>query len=244
MPERSFFELRYALPGYTFVLMAFLILAPDLLTLFMHIPTDLVGLIAPFLAFFTLLEGSAVGFLMSQIWWLIFNRWLRKGRLQEAREFLREKSRFSKEGKEYELIQGDLKKETAFLDYIFFKTENREMLSYIQRRWDLLHTLGSTLVALSLGSLLGIVFRLGWHGFDLGLWFQFQCWKWDIVAIVIFIFLFLLLRSSFRFANDEHEKMTSLVIRKAWKSYGKDFDVEKAEKDFPQGYFKEKKKNG
>jgi len=128
--------MRFALSGFTFILMAFLILLPNLLTFLQNVTVNGVGLVSVFLAFFTLLQGSAIGFLTSQLWWWFFNGWLRENKLIDARKYLREKYVFTRNGEKYVFIERDIHKETAILDYIFHLVENPYILTYTQRRWD------------------------------------------------------------------------------------------------------------
>lgn len=78
MSERSFFNLRYALPGYTFILLNLLINLRFLLYLFMTIMPDIqlseiaLSLLGVLFGFLTLMSGSAVGFLVSQVWYIFY----------------------------------------------------------------------------------------------------------------------------------------------------------------------------
>lgn len=71
MPEREYFSFRYAIPGYTFLLLVVLINYIPLLTILRA--TGAGQVFGAFLAFLSLFTGSAIGFLVSQFWWLYFS---------------------------------------------------------------------------------------------------------------------------------------------------------------------------
>jgi hypothetical protein len=218
MAERGYFGLRYALPGYTFILMAFLIIWPNVQMFFFQEGTRFdASLVSAFLVFFTLLEGSAIGFLVSQTWYWFYDFILRERRLRPAIRFLQDK---------YGLTQRDIHRQTAFLDYIVQLAE-KQLLAYTERRWDLLHTLGSTLVAVLLGSFIGFLIRMYWHIPD-------PC-LYDVFVIFVFLFFILFLYCGYRIVNREHEMMTLNVVRSVW-HLGR-FPPEDARRVFPEDYF-------
>jgi len=227
MSERAYFGLRYALPGYTFILMAFLIIWPNLQTLFLQ---DVIrfdtSLFSAFLAFFTLLEGSAIGFLVSQLWYWFYDFILRENSLKPARRFLQQQNTY---GLTQEDTPEGIHKQTVFLDYIVQLAE-KQLLAYTERRWDLLNTLGSTLVAVLLGSFIGFLIRVCWYIPD-------PC-LYDIFVFLLFLFFILILYCGYRIVNREHEMMTLIVVRNVWFS-GK-FPPEEARKIFQDGYLRVK----
>jgi len=150
MSERTFFALRYALPGYTFILMTILVAFPKLLEFFQsEIPN--VQLIAALLAFLYLLSGGAIGFLISQVWYVVFNSFIngRYGKFPETRKFLR---------KNYNLA-ADLKHQNVFLDYVH-RLSSKQTQIYTQRRYDLMHVCSSTFVTTLFGLFSGFLVRV------------------------------------------------------------------------------------
>ena len=142
MSERTFFTLRYALPGYTFILVTVLINFSRLQSL---VKTEV---FVAFLAFLYLLSGSAIGFLISQSWYIFYNDVVPiRFKLRNVQTFLACRFGIRREG----WIQF-----TVFLDYTLLLSE-KQMVEYIRRRWDLMHTLGSTLFATLIGSLAGLL---------------------------------------------------------------------------------------
>jgi len=148
MSERTFFTLRYALPGYTFILMSILVAYPKLEEILFQ--TENATLVAA-LAFFSLLSGAALGFLVSQVWYVIYNHFIfgRYGKLVGLSEFLRQKYRLTE----------DRHRQKVFYDYIHRLSHNKETLNYTQRRYDLMHLCGSTLVTTLIGSFFGLSIR-------------------------------------------------------------------------------------
>ena len=67
MSERSFFDWRTALPGYTFILIILGLNYSPLFEIFKS--QGIQSTFGAILAFLTLVSGSAIGFLVSQVWW-------------------------------------------------------------------------------------------------------------------------------------------------------------------------------
>jgi len=150
MSERMFFTLRYALPGYIFLLTIILINWVELFSLFSG--KELAALFSALFVFIYLLSGSAIGFLISQFWYSFFNRFLfgKYGVLPEVNRILRK--RYEKRLKK----NIDIHKLQIFSDYIQRLDGEKEMLIYAERRWDLIHLFGSTMFALPIGLLVGL----------------------------------------------------------------------------------------
>jgi uncharacterized protein YacL len=148
--ERSFFTLRYAVPGFTFILISVLASYPTLKEiLFVNANVTLVG---TFLAFFSLLGGGAVGFLVSQLWYVIdlscfYGNY---GKLRQLRKDLK---------KEYNL-KDDRFDQVLFFNQMFYRFSDERTQYYSHRRYDLRHTCGSTLVATLLGYVFGLLIRV------------------------------------------------------------------------------------
>jgi len=109
--------------------------------------------IGAFLAFLTLLSGGAIGFLVSELWYVVFAYVLmgNYGKLSKLRPFLRDK---------YGLTE-DRHHQILFMDYILRQSSSETQI-YTQRRFDLLHICCSTFVTIPIGLLFGLMIRLGW----------------------------------------------------------------------------------
>lgn len=151
MPERTFFMLRYALPGYIFLLTVISLNWTIMYALFSN--EDFGALFTALFVFLYLLSGSAIGFLISQLWYVYFHRvyYGKYGVLPEVNRIL--KDRYQQSLKEEEEI--DLHKLQIFSDYIERLSEQKDMLIYKQRRWDLIHLFGSTMLAFPAGLIIG-----------------------------------------------------------------------------------------
>lgn len=134
MPEREYFSWRYAIPGYTLILLVTLInlipLYSILKILAVHKIESTFGV---FLGFLTLLSGSAVGFLTSQIWWSWF----------QARGLHYDRTPVQLAIDRYGLTRSEkhedkLKVITVYDFLKRYKTNRMEKLCvYTTRRWDM-----------------------------------------------------------------------------------------------------------
>jgi len=152
MPERSFFDLRYAIPGYSFIIWILGINHVPLLALEVF---ELESAFGAFLALLTLLGGSPIGFLVSQWWWWSFQRKVKEYDDFEASvQALRKKYGVikpeEKEGK---------KKVLTIHDYVIHSEKNDRIHEYNARRWDMYHLFSSERVAIRLATLCGFLYR-------------------------------------------------------------------------------------
>ena len=155
MPERHYFSLRYAIPGYTLIL---LVVATNYVPLFRALETASVGtFFGAFLAFLSLLTGSALGFLVAQIWWCYFKSKKKNiFGIKELRSTLNvfvEAYHLPKETRKCRLQIG------AVLDYVFNLYKPTE-LRIAERKWDMYHLLSTAMLTLIIKWSLGIFFRL------------------------------------------------------------------------------------
>lgn len=152
MSERMFFTLRYALPGYIFLLAVVSMNWTILCSLFFS--EELGAMFTALFVFLYLLSGSAIGFLVSQLWYTFFNYRLfgKYGVLPEVTKILRD--RYKKSLKK----EIDVHKLHLYSDYIQRLHVDKEMLMYAERRWDLIHLFGSTIFSLPIGLLIGFYF--------------------------------------------------------------------------------------
>lgn len=235
MPERTFFTLRYALSGYTSILMALLVAYPKLRDIF--ILNQNVELIGVFLAFFTLLSGGAIGFLVSQLYYIINNEFLHRHALQKAREFLEGKYNITK----------DSHHQIVFLDYVHHLS-GKETIAYTQRRFDLKHTLASALFATYIGSFFGLLVRINCLRTDITLekainsllsirvhLYVLGLTTYDFGVILIIATFSILLFISYRYISKEHAMMVLISVRRVVKSGI--FPEAKAKEYFPEDYF-------
>lgn len=154
MPEgdyREYFSLRYAVPGYTFMFFFAVINYVPLLR-------SSLGLLV---GFFSLVTGSAIGFLISQ-----FHYW----RFTKNSGMLGTNELKSLEDTIIDLYHPELPEGcaerrrilNALLDFSICQSEKltQRMQKFISRRWDMYHLLSSTSVALGLGWGFGLLCRV------------------------------------------------------------------------------------
>lgn len=85
MSERTYFSFRYAIPGYTFLAIILLINIEYFIEHMKQL-SDSITLFGIILGFFTLLSGSAIGFIISQIWYVFNNYILKDDKIIRKRE--------------------------------------------------------------------------------------------------------------------------------------------------------------
>jgi len=223
--ERSFFILRYAAPGFTFILISVLTSYPTLNPILRNLfPIADGALIAAFLAFFSLLGGGAIGFLVSQVWYFIDFLFLygSYGRLKKLREDLKREYRLNNERFD----------QTLFIDYIFRRFSGNKMQLYAQRRYDLMHTCGSTLVAIVLGYLFGLSIRINIFGSHPSLGYM----TYDIQVLRIVAFLSFFLFIGWLRVSTEHARIIDFAVRRVVEK-GR-FPRWKAWQVIPEEYFR------
>jgi len=161
MTERSFFDWRNALPGYTFILIILGINYAPLVEIFTNLGIQ--STFGAILAFLTLVSGSAIGFLVSQLWWCHY-------RNQGAHYFYRKKPRkqINRLVEKYGLVPAnDINDENGIQNvltvysFILFNQQQKdpELVKYLIRRGDTFHAFSATRISLLLGLAIGIFSR-------------------------------------------------------------------------------------
>jgi len=162
MPERGYFSLRYAIPGYTFILV---VVGINYFPLTEFITkTGAPEFFGAILAFISLLTGSALGFLISQFWWWWFHM---RGGFFGTKGFKQEELMLTEE---YKLVLPNESKERrnvaeAILDFAMGLEKKERISELIWRRWDMYHLLSATFHTLWVGVAVGIVYRLSFEHF-------------------------------------------------------------------------------
>ncbi|MHC3129433.1 MAG: hypothetical protein IBV52_05080 [Candidatus Bathyarchaeota archaeon] len=154
MSERAYFGLRYAVPGYTFILILIITNAVPLIQILDR--TGKPEIFAALLAFTSLLTGSALGFLVSQFYWWRFNKnggILGINEIKGVGDAIGHGYVPPKEEKEKKKVTA------AILDFVIYLQE-KPLLNYVWRRWDIYHLLVATYYTLWMGLLSGIITRI------------------------------------------------------------------------------------
>lgn len=158
MSERQYFSLRYAVPGFTFILFA---LAINYVPIFMLAQNGAHDVFLAFLGFVSLFSGSAIGFLISQFHWRRY-KWrggfFRIFRLGSVANFLIEKYEMKKE------LKCRHKDMESVLDFTLQLEKNEKLHRYVSRRWDMYHVLSGANWSLFLGVAVGVCTRIYYEG--------------------------------------------------------------------------------
>lgn len=241
MPERSFFDLRYAVPGYTLILLIIGINYVPLFEITRRFPIQSETLGA-FLGFLSLLGGSALGFLISQVWWWSFQRNLKEyGMCEKLIETLIDKYKLNIPQKAEEK-RGII----TICDYVIHSNKEEKIFRYVERRWDMYHLLSSEWYTLIVGSILGIFYRVLSHFVlfkspvpsfriitnlvEAEFWIKSEFW----IVLIIFVhvvFLGCLLRKGRDEIVTQHSAMSVAVIKKS------EIKTKDLVKIFPTNYF-------
>lgn len=229
MPERSFFDFRYAIPGYTFILLIIIINHVPLFEIMADLSIDSTAFGA-FLAFLSLFSGSAIGFLISQLWWWRFQ--------QNHKEYEVSKKPIEALIDTYKLMRAkNAEQKRAILaayDYIIHSEKNVRLSNYIDRRWDMYHLLSSEFFALIISSISGVFCRVlfqflpfkfalptfqdildYWNtSFGKGDFWQRELWILLILFILVAVLGYLLLKGR-KWVITQHSDLSEAVIRRS-----------------------------
>ena len=226
MSERDYFSLRYTVPGFALILVVIgLNYKPMHLILARQGITDILGLAISIL---TLFASSAIGFLISQIWftWFhrkrLFARILEKDKVEDYMAKAFHWKLNAKKGKERDVIMSTL------IGY-FLNTEikSEKIFGFFQRKIDLYHTMSCAWVSLLSGLVIGLSFRgmavwswSGYGGFDLKLDYALFFFTVAITATFV-VLLYKLSKTIFI----EYHPMLKLILNNLAAANGKSFSA-------------------
>lgn len=191
MSERDYFSLRYTVPGFVLI---FLIIGLNYGPMYNILTsqgiTDVTSLAISIL---TLFASSAIGFLISQVWFFIFHSRRSFARILEednVEEYMHKAFGWKKkEPKQKNNSQRDAAM-GAVIDYILNK-EDEKFLKFFQRKIDLYHTMSCTCISLSAGLIIGEIVR----GIAIDTWSGY-CIQSDLDR---FLFIFTIISGLFFF---------------------------------------------
>jgi hypothetical protein len=196
MSDRDYFSLKYTVPGFALILVIIgLNYKPMLFILSRQGTTDVLGLAISIL---TLFASSAIGFLISQIWFAWFHHKRIYARLleeQNVQDYMATAYHWKPKEKS-DKVRDEIM--ATAIDYILnCEVQNDKLFGFIQRKIDLFHTMSCAWVSLSFGLAIGLLFRgLAWWSsglYVLGLDLKLDCVLFAFTSISA-IFLVLLLR--------------------------------------------------
>ena len=157
MPGRDYFSLIYTLPGFV-LLMAIVGLNyyPAVKILDFAI-SDVFGVL---LAFISLFAGSALGFLVTQFWFMRFHySRLDANRIYKNLESLMKERLGWNPPDNIEAKEKDYTM-SAVLDYMLLYDEDEKKWSFCQRKWDIYHTMSGIIVSIITGLIVGLLSRI------------------------------------------------------------------------------------
>jgi len=178
---------------------------------------DVLGLL---LGFVTLLSGSALGFLISQFWHVIYNYILKIYCILERRPH------YAFLIKNFEQYREKDKLLSLMNYFIISLIKDQRMSDYITRRSDLFNTLGSTGISLFIGSLSGFVIKtyilknpatrgtyINWCNYEIFIFLSSL-----VIMIIIFLNMLRIWRETdtmvevlINFSNEDKGKLNSLL---------------------------------
>jgi hypothetical protein len=205
MSEREYFSLKYAVPGFTLILIVGAINYIPLLRIFGEPSAG--GIPDLFLAVLTLFSGSALGFLVSQTWWFIFEKCERRKFYEKFAHILKKK---------YKVVINDEIKVMTVFDYIVHQ-KGKELSALASRRWDLYHLLSAIRISLLIGIVLGVIGRVYYEcavGFQPSLENAFHSGELLVLVIVFLsvIFLWILIEKLGQITKEEYERFAKIRI--------------------------------
>ena len=152
--ERAYFSFRYALPGYTFLILILLINKDIIFNQMKNLPIespDVVTLFGIVFAFISLLGGSAIGFIVSQPWYFFDNLFIKRYLLLKIRPSIRKLRNIVGSNEPFIL--------RARMAYILTSMIDKEITNLINRLNDILNSMASTISSIFMGLLIGFYFR-------------------------------------------------------------------------------------
>jgi len=207
--ERSFFNIRYNFPGYTFLLFTILICFKELNVFIKDTNSNL---FIAFFVFFYLLSGACIGFIISQAWYILIYNGLKLYYYKESFAFCRKRKPRSYMNflhYKFRIKKDDIEKATVALDFIYNNYKKEHLRSYVNRRWDLYQTMGPIQGSILIGIIVGLIIKFV-------LLMPLIINIIDILFILWVIDIGILLVTAFSIVIEkivkEHDDMTKLIL--------------------------------
>jgi hypothetical protein len=217
MSTRQYLDYRYAVPGFSFILIIIAINhVPILIFLKNAQASETFG---AFLAFLSLFAGSAMGFLISQFWWwwLHDHRFLgRDEAIDVSKEIYKKYLQHSKE------TEDDIVKHTkeriehieSIWEWIVRQNPNDKLFKLCEGRWDMYNVLQSTKLALIAGAVVGIICRKYCHCYLPNAKFPvaFEAWAFILIFVGWSLLLVVIWKSPNRLVTQYSPLMKAIVL--------------------------------
>lgn len=206
MSQRTFFDIRYTIPGAGFLLVILIINLYPIIEYIQQNFTSIINLnigIGIFLAVITFFSGSTFGFIISQFWYGLF--WIiRKYNLENENKYP-----YNVLCNEYNISKNNFV--TVF--HYFGCIPEKEVETYLSRRWDLINLFGSFIISLFIGSICGEYIKTNYFHKEL---FS-NILSYDILVIGLIIILIVIEYKSLKWVLKENWDMLIFFIRKSVK---------------------------
>jgi hypothetical protein len=205
--ERGWFSYRYAVPGFVFVGLIFLLNLDVIASILDKTLKNRLD-VAAIVALLTFLSGPAIGFTVTQLWYLLFPSFVRCW-------FWRRDVRCELRKKEKTLP------ETFIVDSDYWVCNEipSRLFDYLTRRWDLFHLLCSTALVAGFGLLTGYLVRYlliisSNLNLDLlNLLSPSRMYWVHVLTILVSMVLITVLVFAARNIRDEHQDMILRILR-------------------------------
>jgi len=205
---RSYFSLRYALPGYTFLTIILLMN----IEFFMNTPSYSMDHFGTILGF--LVSGSAIGFIVSQPWYWIYN-------YSKCPEQLKKRRAYQELLKIYPVVKyistnsHESEDSVSIMAYALTQKIPEKITIYINRLNDMINSLASTISAVVSGLFSGhiirlVVFKKGLVDYDFVIW-------WFFMLFTIFIYY------NYKRVFKEHDSIAYLMVKLKSEELNKEF---------------------
>lgn len=197
---RSYFSLRYALPGYTFLTIV-LIMNIEFFIGIMPEPSYSIDFFGIILGFLSLLSGSAIGFIVSQPWYSFYNHLKRTNIIKKRRPH----QRLNEIIEHIEELIIEPPDRISIMAYVLTYKIPEQITNYINRLNDMVNSLASTISAIITGLITGHIIR----GLTFNKWFVwYDCIIWGVL-----LFFIVLIFYNCYTVYQEHDSIADLMIR-------------------------------
>ncbi len=198
MSARSFFNLRYSIPGYLFLIFA-VITYPGVFQDISNIAgSELMGVILG------VMSGPALGFLISQIWYtLVYNR--KKMNIYKSNKELRKYLDYLH--KDHYIKKDDPDVLEYVCNYLYCHYDNDRLIEYGNRRWDLFRIMGISKISIIMGIAISIALLLVNKTICVG-----KTPIWVIASLIIGVFFSYIFKVSMIRLEKEHDNIVYIIL--------------------------------
>ena len=219
MSERSFFNFRYSIPGYIFLIFMVMVYPGVIRDISTIAGSELIGLIIG------IMSGPALGFLISQIWYTFYYNSKKMNIYKNNRELRKYMNYLHKKYK----IKNDPEILECACNFLYSHYNNDTLREYGNRRWDLFRIMGISKLSIIFGLICGVVFLF----FNNKINFCNQI-AWIGISIMISAIFYETFRCTMKLVEREHDNIVYLILHDMLKTTNS-----KKMRRFPECYYYE-----